>query len=297
MGLANILRNLLAHPLNRDHKSEALQRYIKWQLASRLLDLPVIVDFVNESRFVLSRGMSGISGNFYSGMHDFVEMSFLMHLLRPGDVFVDVGANVGSYTVLAGAAVGCRCHAIEPSQVSFEHLLDNIYINRITNNVIAHNVAAGAEEGVLQFSTSLGLTNHVIQGDQSNLSTTQISVKTVDGLVGTDVPTAMKIDVEGYETAVICGSQALLANSTLLALVIEFNDSGRRYGFDEGALHNLLTEEYGFRVVQYDGFSRVLREHGSNDHDRNNRIYARDLSAVQSRVESSPAFSLGEREI
>ena len=45
--------------------------------------------------------MHGVTGNVYCGLHDFAEMSFMLHLLRAGDLFADIGANVGSYTVLA----------------------------------------------------------------------------------------------------------------------------------------------------------------------------------------------------
>jgi hypothetical protein len=56
-------------------------------------------------------GMTGATGNLYVGLHEFEEMAFLLHFLRPGDLFADVGANVGSYTILAAVAVerGTHC--------------------------------------------------------------------------------------------------------------------------------------------------------------------------------------------
>ena len=58
--------------------------------------------------------MYGATGNIYCGLHDFEEMSFLMHFLRAGDVFADVGVNVGAYSMLA-ASVGARAIAFEPA--------------------------------------------------------------------------------------------------------------------------------------------------------------------------------------
>ncbi len=56
---------------------------------------------------------------------------FLLHFLRCDDLFVDIGANIGSYTVLAGAVVGATCLAVKPIPSTYESLLDNIHLNRL----------------------------------------------------------------------------------------------------------------------------------------------------------------------
>lgn len=45
--------------------------------------------------------MTGATGNWYCGLQEYEDMSFVLHALRPGDLFVDVGANIGSYSILA----------------------------------------------------------------------------------------------------------------------------------------------------------------------------------------------------
>jgi len=40
-------------------------------------------------------GETGVTGNIYTGLHEFSSMGYLLHVLREGDLFVDVGANVG----------------------------------------------------------------------------------------------------------------------------------------------------------------------------------------------------------
>lgn len=52
--------------------------------------------------------MTGATGNIYVGLHEFEDMAFLLHVLRRTDLFVDVGANIGSYTILAGGAAGAK---------------------------------------------------------------------------------------------------------------------------------------------------------------------------------------------
>lgn len=91
-----------------------LLRFVKWQIGNRLVLGPVAARFVNDARLFVQKGMTGATGNLYVGLHEFEDMSFVLHGLRPDDLFVDVGANVGSYTVLAGAAVGASCVSFEP---------------------------------------------------------------------------------------------------------------------------------------------------------------------------------------
>ncbi len=100
---ARLLRYVWNHPLNaRSSRVAALGRVFRWQLASRLLPGPIALPFVDDTWLFATRGMTGATGNWYCGLHEVAEMAFVLHLLRPDEHFVDVGANVGSYTILAG---------------------------------------------------------------------------------------------------------------------------------------------------------------------------------------------------
>src|SRR5947207_3361417 len=108
MGLYANLRYITRHPLNRKHPARAVGRFVRWQIGSRLIGGKAAVPFVGPTRLLISRGMHGATGNYYCGLHEFEDMALVLHALRPGDLFFDVGANVGSYTVLAGGAAGAR---------------------------------------------------------------------------------------------------------------------------------------------------------------------------------------------
>ncbi|HEX9953226.1 MAG TPA: hypothetical protein VGB53_15755, partial [Rubricoccaceae bacterium] len=105
---------LMHHPLAQRHRVRALGRWVGWQVRSRTLGTSIAIDFANDSQLWVAPGMTGATGNLYAGLHEFEDMAFVLHALRPTDLFVDVGANVGSYTVLAGAAIGARCESFEP---------------------------------------------------------------------------------------------------------------------------------------------------------------------------------------
>lgn len=100
------LRFVWRHPLNAKARLAAVSRVARWQIASRLMAGPIAFPFVNESKLFAVRGMTGATGNYYCGLHELNDMAFVLHLLREDDHFLDVGANIGSYSVLAAAAGG-----------------------------------------------------------------------------------------------------------------------------------------------------------------------------------------------
>ncbi len=89
------LQFILAHPFNRGRPLQAIAGYFAWQILSRLRD-EVTVDWVGGNKLIVRRGMTGATGNIYCGLHEFRDMSFVLHALRPGDVFVDVGQISGA---------------------------------------------------------------------------------------------------------------------------------------------------------------------------------------------------------
>jgi FkbM family methyltransferase len=72
-------------------------------------------------------------------------MGFHLHFLRASDLFVDNGANVGSYTILDAGVVKAKTFSIEPSHDTFKKLLRNIDHNSLIDIVTAVNIGLGSE--------------------------------------------------------------------------------------------------------------------------------------------------------
>ena len=69
--------------------------------------------------------MRGATGNIYAGLHEFIDMIFRLYFLQPDDLFLDIGANVGSYTILASGVCGAETWAFEPDPDSASFLRRN----------------------------------------------------------------------------------------------------------------------------------------------------------------------------
>lgn len=123
MDLLRLITFVWNHPLNAGGRLQALGRVVRWQLASRLMEGPIAIPFVEGTSLFAMRGMTGATGNWYCGLHEVRDMAFVLHLLRSGDHFLDVGANVGSYAILACGAAGARVTAVEPIPETFAHLV------------------------------------------------------------------------------------------------------------------------------------------------------------------------------
>jgi hypothetical protein len=129
--LQRSLKIMLEHPLGRRQRFATLGRWLRWQLGSRVLSSPAVKPFVEDARLLVQTGMTGATMNLYVGLHEFEDMSFLLHMLREDDLFVNAGANVGTYTVLASKVRGVHSITIEPVPSTYEYLMDNINLNRI----------------------------------------------------------------------------------------------------------------------------------------------------------------------
>ncbi len=297
MGILTLLRFVTDHPLNAGRRFDALGRFTRWQIGSRMLPgTAVAVPFVNQSRLLITPGMTGATGNIYTGLHEFEDMGFLLHVLREDDLFVDIGANVGSYTVLAGAAIGAHCVSVEPLPATYEHLLDNIYLNRMPDRVTALNIGLGREEGTLRFSSGYDTMNHVLAEDETGVPATEVPVRRLDTVVGQAQPAVLKIDVEGFETEVILGGEATLAQSSLLAVIMELNGSGRRYGYEEAVIHQTMLD-HGFQTFSYRPLTRDLIALDSTNTNSGNTLYLKNVEQVVERVKSAPPFLARGRQI
>jgi FkbM family methyltransferase len=253
--LISVLKTILNHPYNKGKKLKALFTFFKWQFLSRLFKYPIVYPWIGDSKFIVISGDTGLTGNMYCGLHEYEDMKYVLDTLKVEDTFVDIGANLGSYTILAGKVVGANCVSIEPVPQTFQRLQDNILINKIHKNVQAYNIGLSDQEGELYFTCNADTENHVVESEREG--TLKVKVKKLDDLLRNVSARIIKIDVEGYELPVLRGAIESLESSSLESIIIELNGSGRRYGFDENEIINLLKSR-NFIPCKYNVDSKKL---------------------------------------
>lgn len=295
MSLFGTLRFVVNHPLNRGRKLTSIARFAKWQIGSRLVRDPIVYDWVNGTKFLVRRGEAGLTGNIYTGLHEFPDMGFLLHFLRPNDLFIDVVANAGSYTILASAAIGARGIAFEPIPETHGRLMENLRLNHLDDRVVALNQDVGADSATLQFTSDTDCTNHALGADELHANTVSVEVNTLDSALLGQSPMLMKIDVEGYETPVLMGGQQALRNESLRAVIMELNGSGDRYGFDESRILAMMLDS-GFGTYSYDPLTRALVNLEGKNLASGNTLFLRDLPFVQQRLRDAPKVTVNGRQ-
>lgn len=142
--------------------------------------------------------------------------------LRPGDHMVDVGANLGLMSLHASLAVGPSgsVTALEPHPMTFGRLQEHLRLNK-SQNVNAINVAAGAEDGMLELFDTPGFQSGQASfvANSGGISAGEVAVRRLDDILpATQARTFIKIDVEGYEHQALLGAARTLQRDPIICM-------------------------------------------------------------------------------
>ncbi|MDP3920661.1 MAG: FkbM family methyltransferase [Candidatus Omnitrophota bacterium] len=198
--------------------------------------------------------------NFQAARFLGVTPELLQKTLSEGSVFLDVGANIGIFSLFASRLVGRsgKVLSIEASPSIYEYLKYNLELNR-SKNCIPKNIAAFERDGdTVEFyepdSNKFGM------GSLSGCFVQHSPVKTLSidswiAGVGIKRITLMKVDVEGWEAAVFLGAEKLLSREDAPLIVFEFADwaesNSERYKV--GRAQEIL-KSHGYRLWRLSDF-------------------------------------------
>jgi len=162
-----------------------------------------------------------IISNFYENK----VMELFGTLAKESKIIVDVGANVGKYTILASFVnPKSEIYSIEPDKSNFDVLLKNIELNNL-KNIIGLNIGMGEEEGRGKLYNSRG-ESKVNCGGSSFMDKCGnfeiVDIGTLDNTF-TEID-LIKIDTEGYELEILKGAKMLLTKGNIKKIILEVND-------------------------------------------------------------------------
>ncbi|MDQ0394795.1 FkbM family methyltransferase [Labrys monachus] len=160
---------------------------------------------------------------------------FLMEVCRAFKVslFIDVGANVGPYTLLMASLPAVnKVHSFEPSPKAFEHLQSNIVANKLVQRVVLHKKAASSNIHAARFgiANDLSGTNSIVDTSihslQSFSSQIDVDCVTLDEVVKESGRViGLKIDTEGHDLEVLMGAKSILTNNRCILQIEGYDDT------------------------------------------------------------------------
>lgn len=244
------------HPANAGQRPRAVLRAIGYQAQGRLLRRRGVAQLGERSRLLVDLHRTSAAMALYANPPDMPEMLAWRRELRRGDLFIDVGANVGTYTIWA-AELGAEVIALEPAADTFALLRENISLNGY--QVTAVRAAAGAHCGTARFTVGRDAGNSL---DPAGPVETRLV--TVDSLIGDRHVTGLKVDVEGFEIDVLRGCARALTERRIGLIQLEWNESSSSaVGTDRRPLARLLAS-HGYELYRPDLTGRLapVTDHG-----------------------------------
>jgi FkbM family methyltransferase len=224
------------------------------------------------------------------------ELELLGLFIKPGDVVIDVGANIGTHTVFFAQRSGPtgQVFAFEPQRIVFQTLCANLALNGLLN-VHAFQAAASRAPGSIAVPPvsyaepgnygGVGLGGEVADPGAGATAGERVPVMTLDGLAIAGGPARcrlLKIDVEGMELDVLEGARALV-ETTRPIVYVENNDAAR----SPALITWLLARDYHL----FWHVSRFFNPRNFRDNPENVFGNLGDLNMLAVRAELAPAFA------
>lgn len=231
---------------------QAIVRAIGWQIRKRIQKKPIDIRVFGDIILRCYPDSPSASLVIYcKESPDYHEMHFMRRYLRSGDNVIDVGANIGVYSLLAASLVGPtgRVLAFEPGPEANRRLTENLQINKL-KNVKVHACALGDRTGVVDFLNQQDTTNRIKTGADAGKSLISVPLIQLDDVVKLDCSFG-KMDIEGAEPIALRGAERLLRETNPPVWLLELNGSLHSFGFNETSFSIWLRNQ-GYELALYD---------------------------------------------
>ena len=289
--MADLFRFIWTHPEVEHKRIRSIVRALTWQIWERTLRIPWPVHLSPDISLLCYPHSTSAASVLYCRYPEWREMRFLLDYLTPGDTFLDVGANVGVYFLLASTLPDVQTWAFEPSTLAAERAAENIRRNRLEARCRLLRVAVGDKNDQGYLTVGLDTMNRVTPraepespdaGAPPPTDIEPIDIVSLDTTIPPSTQTAValiKIDVEGEELAVLQGATELLQRSSPV-LIIEENDTSELPAF---------LNDLHYVQCNYDPGARELLTGIGPFPGQRNVLYVRDVDAVRDRLTIPPS--------
>ena len=212
----------------------------------------VVEDVHGHRMFVDDKDSMGLS---IDPMFEPVETRFCVGAAKPGFVVVDIGANIGYYTLLFARQVGAsgKVYAFEPDQDNFRLLSANVGMNAYGNVTAVQAAVSNANEPVELYRNEANRMDHRTYSPGDEWEAVSVPAVRLDDYfkAGSRRIDLIKMDIQGSEPRALAGMTALLVENPAITLVTEFWPHGLRCARNDPAefLNELSALGFGFSQI------------------------------------------------
>lgn len=256
------VKYLAGHGIGRNKAVGGMFNYLK----SSLRDESVQID--GHTMYLDKQDSLWLSIN---GVYEKFETDLVKQEIKRGDVVIDIGANIGYYTLIFARLVGDtgKVFAFEPDPTNFELLRKNIEVNGYKNVVLEQRALSDKVGKIfLELSKQNTAGHHISSEPRTTENSIQVDAVTADDYFRNFERKInfIKMDVEGAESIVLRGMAHILNTSEDLKMMVEYNPEAiRNVGLEPASYLEMLTKS-GFRLMEID--------------DKNMKIEATDTKSL-----------------
>jgi FkbM family methyltransferase len=242
-----------SHPNCKTKKFQSIFKFIGWQFYKRLTRNSIDIEIIPGAKIRCYPDGRSAAAVLYCGLYDYHEMNFLLRYLRAEDSCIDIGANVGIYTILAASKIKSgSIYSFEALPKNFNRLEENIKLNQF-QQVKPYAIAVSDSTGNIALNLAEGDSMPFISNIASD-NTITVPTDTLDNLFSEQSITNLtlaKMDIEGAEILAFKGAKSLLAKQLPPVWILEIIDAVENFGYQKQDVVNLI-KDYGYGLYNYD---------------------------------------------
>jgi FkbM family methyltransferase len=251
--LANKTINYIwSHPNCQEHKIQSVSKFIGWQFYKRITHKYLDLQLLPQVKLRCYPDSYSAASALYCGLYDYNEMNFLLRYLRPEDSFLDIGANIGIYTLLAASVISSgTIHSFEVLPKNYQRLQENIKLNNF-EQVKIYNIAVSDKKGNIFLHLAEGDSMPFITNKATDKTIT-VSTDTLDNLLAEqnlNNLTLAKIDIEGAELLAFQGAINLFKKQLPPVWIMEINNTVSNFGHHKEEIIEFLNS-CGYKLYSY----------------------------------------------